>query len=109
MPKRPEIQHRFLNTKIHFRLRARASGPEIVRFGGLSSSRLAQNTLEKVGDVAPYLFQWGLREGTVQTAKNRRCRIVGAVWPLILWISGGFRPPGAVATDIRADSTSIRY
>ncbi len=32
----------------------------------------------------------------------------GAVWPLILWISVGFRPPGAVATDIRADSTLIR-
>jgi hypothetical protein len=27
---------------------------------------------------------------------------------LIWWIPGGFRPLGAVATDIRADSTLIR-
>ncbi len=36
------------------------------------------------------------------------CRVCGAVWPLIWWISSGFRPPGAVATDIRADSTLMR-
>ncbi len=36
------------------------------------------------------------------------CRICGAVWLLIWWIWGGFRPPEAVATDIRADSMLIR-
>ncbi len=36
-------------------------------------------------------------------------QILGEVWPLIWWISGGFRPPGAVATDIRADPTLIRF
>ena len=35
------------------------------------------------------------------------CRVFGAVWPLIWWISGGFRPPVAVATVIRADSNLI--
>ncbi len=33
------------------------------------------------------------------------CRVFGAVWHLIWGISGGCRLPGAVATDIRADST----
>ena len=36
------------------------------------------------------------------------CRIFGAARPLIWWMSGGFRPPGAVATEIRADWTLIR-
>jgi hypothetical protein len=34
--------------------------------------------------------------------------VFGAVWLLIWLIWGSFRPPGAVATDIRADSTLIR-
>ncbi len=34
--------------------------------------------------------------------------VFGVVLHLIWWISGGFRPPGAVAPDIRADSTLIR-
>ncbi len=33
------------------------------------------------------------------------CWVFGAVWPLIWWISSGVRPPGAVGTDIRTDST----
>ncbi len=37
-----------------------------------------------------------------------KCRISGAVWHLVWWIWGGFRPPGAVATEIRADSALIR-
>ncbi len=36
------------------------------------------------------------------------CWLFGPVWPLIWWIWRGFRPPGEVATDIRADSTLIR-
>ena len=36
------------------------------------------------------------------------CRGFGLVRPLIWWIWVGFRPPAAVATDMRADSTSIR-
>ena len=35
--------------------------------------------------------------------------VSGMFWPLIWWISVGFRPPGAVATAIRADSTLIRH
>ncbi len=35
------------------------------------------------------------------------CRIFGAAWPSIWWISDGFMPSGAVAADIRTDSTSI--
>jgi hypothetical protein len=35
-------------------------------------------------------------------------RVSGAVPPLICWIWGGVRPPGAVAPDIRAGSTLIR-
>ncbi len=34
--------------------------------------------------------------------------VFGAAWPLIWWIWGGFRLPGAFAADIRADSTLIR-
>ncbi len=37
------------------------------------------------------------------------CHVSEAVWALIGWMSGGFRPPGAVATDIRADPTLIRH
>ncbi len=37
------------------------------------------------------------------------CMIAGAVWPLIWWISDGFRPPRSVATEIRTDSTVIRH
>ncbi len=36
------------------------------------------------------------------------CWIFGAVLPFIWWISGGVGPTGAVAADIRADSTLIR-
>ncbi len=36
------------------------------------------------------------------------CRIFGAVWAWIWLILGGFRPPGAVVTDIWADATVIR-
>jgi hypothetical protein len=36
------------------------------------------------------------------------CGVFAAVWPSIRRISGGLRPPGAVATEIRAGSTSIR-
>ncbi len=37
------------------------AGPEIVDFGGLNGPVLPQNPLEKVGGLAPHLFQWVLR------------------------------------------------
>ncbi len=37
------------------------------------------------------------------------CWVFGAVWPLFCRIWVGFRPPGAIATDIQADSTLIRH
>ncbi len=36
------------------------------------------------------------------------CRVLRAVLPLIWWIWDGFTLPGAVAADIRAESTLIR-
>ena len=36
------------------------------------------------------------------------CRVSGKVRPLIWWIWGDLRPPGAVGIDIRTDSTLIR-
>ncbi len=47
---------------------------------------------------------WGELPNVFDLRAKLGCVVSVALWLLIWWVSGGFRPPGAVATEIRANS-----